>query len=73
MNDLTGRLPHEYRRWRRVAGDLAPLSELPRMVTVRGFTRGLESIDGTKRDLHTTLTQQCAHIEWPDLLSGAAR
>ena len=53
LNDLTGRLLHEYRLWRRQEGDLAPTSEKTQMDTVRVFIRWLESIDGVEENLHT--------------------
>ncbi|ELY69959.1 tyrosine-type recombinase/integrase [Natrinema versiforme] len=53
LNELTGRLLHEYRLWRREEGDLSPASEKTQMDTIRVFVRWLESIDGVEPDLHT--------------------
>jgi integrase len=53
LNELTGRLLHEYRIWRREDGGLAPASEKTQMDTIRFFIRWLESIDGVEQDLHT--------------------
>jgi integrase len=51
LNDLTGRILHEYRLWRREDGNLAPPSEKSQMDTLRVFVRWLESIDGVAQDL----------------------
>lgn len=53
LNDLTGRLLHEYRLWRRREGDLAPASEKTQMDTLRVFIKWAESIDAVESDLHT--------------------
>ena len=53
MNELTGRLLHEYRLWRRDEGGLAPASEKTQMDTLRVFIRWVESIDGVEENLHT--------------------
>lgn len=53
LNELTGRLLHEYRIWRRMEGDLAPATEKTQMDTVRVFIKWLETIDAVEPDLHT--------------------
>lgn len=63
MNDLTGRLLHEFRLWRRQEGDLAPASEKTQMDTLRVFIRWLESIDGVEENLHTK-------VQSPSLTGG---
>ena len=53
LNDLTGRLLHGYRLWRRNEGDLVPATEKTQMDTIRVFVKWLESIDAGVGDLHT--------------------
>lgn len=53
LNDLSGRLLHEYRIWRRMEGDLAVASEKTQMDTLRVFVKWLESIDAVPQELHT--------------------
>lgn len=53
LNELSGRDMHEYRVWRREAGDLAPVSEKTQMDTLRVFVQWLETIDAVEPDLHT--------------------
>lgn len=53
LNELTGRLLHEYRLWRRRDGDLAPATEKTQMDTLRVFVKWAESVDAVERDLHT--------------------
>ena len=53
LNDLTGRLLHEYRLWRRREGDLAPATEKTQMDTLRVFIKWAEAIDAVEPDLHT--------------------
>jgi site-specific recombinase XerD len=63
LNDLTGRLLHEYRLWRRDEGDINVVTEKTQMDTVRVFIRWLESIDGVEEGLnHKVLS--------PDLSDG---
>lgn len=63
LNDLTGRLLHEYRLWRREEGDINVVTEKTQMDTLRVFVRWLESIDGVERNLHTKVLS-------PDLSDG---
>lgn len=42
LNELTGRLLHEYRLWRREDGNLNKVSEKTQMDTLRVFNRWLE-------------------------------
>jgi len=63
LNDLTGRLLHEYRLWRRRDGDLAPATEKTQMDTLRVFVKWAESIDAVERDLH-------AKVRSPTLRDG---
>lgn len=51
-NELTGRLVHQYRVWRRNDGDLNPVSVKTEMDTLRVFIRWLGTIDGVDPDLH---------------------
>ena len=51
-NNLTGRLCHEFRIWRRNDGELNPVSEKTQMDTFRVFIRWLGTIDGVDPDLH---------------------
>lgn len=53
LNELTGRLLHEYRIWRRNEGDLNPTSEKTQMQTLRVFIRWCESIEAVPTDLST--------------------
>jgi site-specific recombinase XerD len=53
LNELTGRLLHEFRVWRRMEGELAPATEKTQMDTLRVFIKWLESIDAVETDLHT--------------------
>lgn len=52
LNELTGRLLHQYRIWRRNEGDLAKATEKTQMDTVRVFIKWLESIDAVEENLH---------------------
>lgn len=52
LNELTGRMLHQYRIWRRNEGDLAKTTEKTQMDTVRVFIKWLESIDGVEENLH---------------------
>ncbi len=52
MNDLTGRLLHEYRLWRREEGGIAPVTEKTQMDTLRVFIKWAEAIDAVEPDLH---------------------
>jgi site-specific recombinase XerD len=63
LNDLTGRLLHEYRLWRREEGDINVVTEKTQIDTLRVFVRWLESIDGVERNLHTKVLS-------PDLSDG---
>ena len=63
LNELTGRLLHEYRLWRREEGDINVVTEKTQMDTLRVFIRWLESVDGVEPDLHTKVLS-------PDLKSG---
>lgn len=53
LNDLTGRLLHQYRLWRRDDGDLNKVSEKTQMDTLRVFIKWLESVDAVEQDLAT--------------------
>lgn len=53
LNELNGRLLHEFRLWRREDGDLSSVSEKTQMNTIRVFIRWLEAIDGVHQDLST--------------------
>lgn len=53
MNELSGRLLHKFRVWRRSDGDLAKATEKTEMDTVRVWIKWLEKIDGCVNDLHT--------------------
>lgn len=53
LNELSGRQLHEFRIWRRMEGDLSPVTEKTQMDTLRVFIKWLESIDGVEQDLHT--------------------
>lgn len=63
LNDLTGRILHRYRIWRREDGDLAPPSLKGQMDSVRDFIRWCESIDAVAQDLSTK-------VQSPSLASG---
>ena len=51
LNDLTGRMLHRFRLWRREDGDLAPASEKTQMDTIRVFIHWCEAIDAVDPDL----------------------
>lgn len=52
LNELTGRLLHEFRLWRRnYDGEIKPVTEKTQMDTLRVFIRFLETIDAVKPDL----------------------
>ncbi|ATW87227.1 site-specific recombinase XerC [Halohasta litchfieldiae] len=53
LNQLTGRMLHQYRLWRRDEGDIGVVTEKTQMDTLRVFIRWLESIDAVEPDLHT--------------------
>ena len=53
LNQLTGRMLHQYRLWRRDEGDITVVTEKTQMDTLRVFIRWLESIDAVEPDLHT--------------------
>lgn len=53
INELTGRLLHEYRLWRREDGDLNKVSVKSQMDTLRVFIRWCETIDAVEPDLST--------------------
>jgi Site-specific recombinase XerD len=53
VNELTGRLLHEYRLWRREDGDLNKVSVKSQMDTLRVFIRWCETIDAVEPDLST--------------------
>lgn len=63
LNDLTGRILHRYRVWRRDEGDLAPPSLKGQMDSVRNFIRWCEKIDAVPQDLSTK-------VQSPSLASG---
>jgi site-specific recombinase XerD len=52
MNDLTGRLLHEFRLWRKEDGDLNAVSLRTQLETLRVFLRFCETIDAVPQDLH---------------------
>lgn len=52
LNELTGRILHEYRIWRRNEGDLSKVTEKTQMDTLRVFVKWLESVDGVEPNLH---------------------
>ena len=52
LNELTGRLLHEFRLWRRSHdGEIKPVTEKTQMDTLRVFIRFLETVDAVKPDL----------------------
>lgn len=53
MNELTGRLLHRYKLWRRDDGDLNQVTLKTQMDTMRVFIRFCETIDAVKPDLST--------------------
>jgi len=53
LNQLTGRMLHKYRLWRRDEGNISVVTEKTQMDTLRVFIRWLESIDAVESDLHT--------------------
>jgi site-specific recombinase XerD len=53
LNQLTGRMLHQYRLWRRDEGNISVVTEKTQMDTLRVFIRWLESIDAVESDLHT--------------------
>jgi len=63
LNELTGRLLHEYRLWRREEGDINVVTEKTQMDTLRVFVRWLGTIDAVGTDLHTKVLS-------PDLRAG---
>lgn len=63
LNDLTGRILHKYRIWRRDEGDLAPPSLKGQMDSIRNFVRWCEQIDAVPQDLSTK-------VQSPSLASG---
>ncbi|MFQ3476717.1 tyrosine-type recombinase/integrase [Halonotius sp. F2-221B] len=63
LNELTGRLLHEYRLWRREEGDINVVTEKTQMDTLRVFVRWLGTVDAVETDLHTKVLS-------PDLKSG---
>ncbi|WP_423995905.1 tyrosine-type recombinase/integrase [Halorubrum trapanicum] len=52
LNELTGRLLHEYRLWRRNDGNLSKVSEKTQLVTLSVFIQWAESIEAVEQDLH---------------------
>lgn len=63
LNELTGRLLHRYRLWRRDEGDLSPPSLKGQMDSVRNFIRWCESVDAVPQDLSTK-------VQSPSFASG---
>jgi integrase len=53
LNELSGRQLHEFRIWRRMEGDICPVTEKTQMDTLRVFINWAESIDAVEEDLHT--------------------
>jgi len=52
LNELTGRLLHEFRLWRRNEnGEIKPVTERTQMDTLRVFIRFLETVDAVKPEL----------------------
>ena len=51
-NELTGRLLHEYRIWRRSQGEYSPATQKTHLDSIRVFIRWLGTIDGVDPDLH---------------------
>ena len=52
LNDLTGRLLHEYRLWRKDDGDLNAVSLRTQLETLRVFIKFCETIDAVPSGLH---------------------
>jgi len=52
LNNLTARLLHEYRLWRKEDGDLKTITLKGQLSTLRVFIKFCESIDGVEPDLH---------------------
>jgi site-specific recombinase XerD len=55
LNELTGRLLHKYRLWRKDDGDLKAVSLRSQLETLRVFLKFCESIDGVSPGLHDQL------------------
>jgi len=53
LNALSGRQLHEYRIWRRMDGDLSPVTEKTQMDTLRVFINWAETVDAVEENLHT--------------------
>lgn len=52
LNDLTGRMLHEFRLWRKEDGDLKKVSLRTQLKSLRVFIRWCESIDAVEDGLH---------------------